>query len=79
MAITRPGTITGGKVAGRWHTFWHALAFVLGFSTVFVVLGASVAFVGYALNTILPTISRIGGLLLIAVRAVCDRRAELGG
>ena len=50
---------------GRWATFSHALAFVIGFSTVFIVLGASVAFVGYTLNTYLPTIVKAGGLILI--------------
>lgn len=51
--------------ANRWQTFSHALAFVLGFSLVFVVLGASVAFFGYALNTFLPTFVKIGGAILI--------------
>jgi cytochrome c-type biogenesis protein len=51
--------------ASRWRTFSHALAFVLGFSLVFVVLGASVAFFGYALNQYLPTVVKIGGLILI--------------
>ncbi len=50
--------------AGRSQTFLHALAFVLGFSAVFVVLGASVAFVGYALNPLMPAITKIGGLTL---------------
>jgi cytochrome c-type biogenesis protein len=51
--------------SGQTHTFWHALAFVFGFSAVFVVLGASVAFVGYALNFLLPLIAQIGGTVLI--------------
>jgi cytochrome c-type biogenesis protein len=51
--------------APRWRTFSHALAFVLGFSLVFVLLGASVAFFGFALNQLLPTIVKIGGLILI--------------
>ncbi len=51
--------------ASRWNTFFHALAFVLGFSTVFVILGASVAFIGFALNQVLPTIVKAGGLILI--------------
>jgi cytochrome c-type biogenesis protein len=51
--------------ATRWQTFSHALAFVLGFSLVFVVLGASVAFFGYALNQYLPVIVKAGGLVLI--------------
>ena len=49
----------------RWQTFFHALAFVLGFSLVFVTLGASVAFFGFAVNTYLPAIVKIGGVLLI--------------
>ncbi len=49
----------------RPHTFLHALAFVLGFSTVFVVLGASVAFVGSAFNQLLPGFAKLGGALLI--------------
>ncbi len=49
----------------RWRTFFHALAFVLGFSLVFVALGASVAFFGSALNAFLPTFVKIGGVILI--------------
>ena len=51
--------------SNRWQTFSHALAFVLGFSLVFVALGASVAFFGYAINQFLPTFVKIGGVLLI--------------
>ncbi len=50
---------------GRRTTFFHALAFVIGFSLVFVALGASVAFVGYALNTYLRYFVKIGGVILI--------------
>lgn len=49
----------------RWQTFSHALAFVIGFSLVFVALGASVAFVGYTLNRYMFTIVKIGGIILI--------------
>ncbi len=73
--------------ANRWQTFSHALAFVIGFSLVFVVLGASVAFFGYALNTFLPTFVKIGGAILILfglqVLGVCgwiaDRVRAAGG
>ena len=51
--------------ANRRQTFSHALAFVIGFSMVFIVLGASVAFFGYALNIFLPTFVKIVGALLI--------------
>jgi cytochrome c-type biogenesis protein len=53
------------KISSRWQTFFHALAFVAGFTLVFVILGASVAFVGYALNAWMPTIAKIGGVVLI--------------
>jgi len=72
---------------GRWTTFFHALAFVLGFSAVFVLLGASVAFVGYALNTYMPTFVKIGGLILIlfglyvagSLTWIADRVRAAGG
>ncbi len=51
--------------APRRQTFSHALFFVLGFSLVFVTLGASVAFFGFALNAYLPTVVKIGGVILI--------------
>jgi len=49
----------------RPHTFLHALAFVLGFSVIFVVLGASAAFVGSAFNQLLPGLVKLGGAILI--------------
>ena len=42
-----------------------SLAFVLGFSLVFVTLGASVALVGYALHRYIVWVQRIGGALII--------------
>ncbi len=53
------------ETASRPRTFLHALAFVAGFSLVFVLLGASVAFFGYALNLWLPVVVKIGGVILI--------------
>jgi len=49
----------------RRRTFLHALAFVLGFSLVFVTLGASVALVGYALHRYIVWVQKIGGALII--------------
>lgn len=51
--------------ANRRGVFFHALAFVLGFSAVFVLLGASVAFIGFTLRVYLPDIVKVGGLILI--------------
>jgi cytochrome c biogenesis protein CcdA len=58
-------TETAGNA--RWHTFRHALAFVLGFSVVFVALGASVGAVGYVVRDNLETIQKAAGVLLIVL------------
>jgi cytochrome c biogenesis protein CcdA len=50
---------------GRGHTFRHALAFVGGFSLLFVALGASVGAVGYVVRDNLGTIEKVAGTLLI--------------
>jgi cytochrome c-type biogenesis protein len=49
----------------------HALLFVLGFSLVFVLLGASATALGRALNYYQVWLQRIGGVLIIAFGLVC--------
>jgi cytochrome c-type biogenesis protein len=49
----------------------HALLFVLGFSLVFVLLGASATALGRALNYYQVWLQRIGGALIIAFGLVC--------
>jgi len=51
----------------RGVTFRHAVAFVLGFSVLFVALGASVGAVGYLLRDHLNTLEQVAGVLLIAM------------
>lgn len=52
--------------ANRWQTFSHALAFVAGFSLVFVFMGATLATVfGFAFRAFLPTFVKIGGVIMI--------------
>src|SRR5450759_689777 len=53
------------STASRREVFFHALAFVIGFSMVFVALGASVAFVGYSLNQYLSPVVKVGGIAVI--------------
>jgi cytochrome c biogenesis protein CcdA len=53
--------------AQRGVTFRHALAFVLGFSIVFVALGASLGAAGFFLQDHLPTIEKVAGVLLIVL------------
>ncbi|HEY7637330.1 MAG TPA: cytochrome c biogenesis protein CcdA [Gemmatimonadales bacterium] len=49
----------------------HAVLFVLGFSLVFVLLGASATALGRALNHYQVWLQRIGGVLIIAFGLVC--------
>jgi cytochrome c biogenesis protein CcdA len=51
----------------RWVTFRHAVAFVLGFSVLFVTIGASVGAVGYVIRDHMPTIQKVAGVILIAM------------
>lgn len=46
--------------------FVHAVLFVVGFSLIFLALGASATLVGRLLNTYRVWISRVGGLLVLA-------------
>src|SRR5574338_1300904 len=43
----------------------HSLSFVIGFTLVFVALGASVGFVGYAVRDQAPLLQKVGGLFMI--------------
>lgn len=56
---------SGITVENRWVTFSHGLAFVLGFSLVFVLLGAAASAVGALLFDLREWISRIGGIVVI--------------
>jgi cytochrome c-type biogenesis protein len=62
----------GGRAAGgegdannRFITFTHGLAFVLGFSTVFVLLGVAASALGGLLFDVRTWLGRIGGLVVI--------------
>ncbi len=63
------GTVTtsaeGVTTYSRRNTLLHALSFILGFSMVFVILGASVGLIGYLLYGFMPLIQKIGGVLLV--------------
>lgn len=63
----------GGRSAGsgddrgsqRWMTFSHGLAFVLGFSVVFITLGVATSALGNVLFALRPWIARLGGLVVV--------------
>lgn len=62
----------GGRAAGgeggensRWVTFSHGLAFVLGFSAVFVILGLAVSAAGHFLYDLRFWLAKIGGVIVV--------------
>jgi cytochrome c-type biogenesis protein len=62
----------GGRAAGgeasasnRWITFTHGLAFVLGFSVIFVLLGVAASLAGGFLYDARNWLAKIGGLVVI--------------
>jgi cytochrome c-type biogenesis protein len=56
---------SGEVVQNRWVTFSHGLAFVLGFSVVFVLLGAAASAIGALLYDVRLWLARIGGIVVI--------------
>lgn len=61
------GRAAGGESASnnRWITFSHGLAFVFGFSTVFVLLGVAAAFAGSFLYDARFWLAKIGGVVVM--------------
>jgi cytochrome c-type biogenesis protein len=56
---------TQGGLSSRWVTFGHGVAFVLGFSFVFVVLGVAVSAAGGILFDLRYYLAKIGGVVVI--------------
>lgn len=55
----------GETIPDRFDTFVHGLAFVFGFSVVFVLLGAAAGVLGAALYPIRYWLTRIGGIVVV--------------
>lgn len=55
--------ISPGDIS-RWTVFSHALAFVIGFGTIFTISGAALGLIGQSLTQYMPTIARFGAVLL---------------
>lgn len=62
---SRAVTTTGHTVDNRWATLAHGLAFVVGFSAVFVALGAAASAIGILLYDSRDLLSKVGGLVVI--------------
>jgi cytochrome c-type biogenesis protein len=69
------GQLTAVAVAGnapgvppsRWLALRHAFAYVLGFGSVFTILGVTATFAAAGLSEWLPTLRVIGGVILIVL------------
>src|SRR3989304_581597 len=57
----RSVTAEGVVVENRWQTFGHGVAFVAGFSLVFIALGAAASLIGAVLYDLRTWLARIGG------------------
>lgn len=51
--------------SNRWITFTHGLAFVIGFSVVFVILGVAVSGIGGILFSMRDWLTKIGGVIVV--------------
>jgi len=56
---------TNPSAVGRWRTITHSLAFIVGFSLVFIGLGASFSLAGQLLLDYRDWIRQIGGALIV--------------
>jgi len=61
----RSATAALKGVSSRWETIFHGIAFVLGFSAVFVLLGVATSALGSLLFDLSIWIARIGGVVVI--------------
>ena len=59
------GRTAGGDARNRWTTLLHGLAFVLGFSIVFILLGVATSLLGGLLYDARTIISKIGGIVVV--------------
>ena len=66
-AAGQAGLAAGNPATNRWVTFTHGLAFVLGFSVVFVILGVAVSAAGGILYDVRYYLAKIGGVVVIVL------------
>ena len=60
------GRAAGGEgVGNRWVTFSHGLAFVLGFSIVFILLGVATSAFGSLLFDLRFVLAKVGGIVVV--------------
>ena len=59
------GRSVGSKDSSRFYALSHGIAFVLGFSTVFILLGLGASAVGSLLFDLRPYLTKIGGVVVV--------------
>jgi len=59
------GRAVGSQNTNRWTTVSHGVAFVLGFSTVFILLGLGASAIGSLLFDLRPYLTKIGGVVVV--------------
>jgi cytochrome c-type biogenesis protein len=59
------GRSVGSQETNRWYTFSHGVFFVLGFSTVFILLGLGASALGSYLFDLRPILTKVGGIVVV--------------
>ncbi len=67
MTVEQLAERQAARTASSRRVFWAALAFVLGFSTVFISLGATATFVGQFVAQYLDVLAKIAGAVIIVL------------
>jgi len=65
-SLAGPGIFEAKADKRQAHIFLHSLTFVIGFTTVFTIMGAGAGLAGFAIDAHSTLLSRIAGILLIA-------------
>lgn len=59
------GRSVGSNENNRYYTLSHGVAFVLGFSTIFILLGLGASLIGNLLFDLRPYLTKIGGIVVV--------------
>jgi cytochrome c-type biogenesis protein len=67
MTVEQLAEQQAARTASSRRVFWAALAFVLGFSTVFVALGATATVIGQFVASYLDILAKIAGVVIVVL------------
>lgn len=63
----RSAATSGSRESNRFFTISHGIAFVLGFSTVFILLGLGASALGNLLFDLRPVLTKVGGFVVVVL------------